>query len=236
MSARDLQSNGPQRITDLINARTEGAMVSCRLDFEILPVEFTHRDQSFHAYVFLCRYAGEIDGRPYSFRKCYGRGCKHNKCLHVAQAVMIANRFLERDYRRLREAGIDPGEQRFVLEDMMVQFDRREQDQGPQVLDIYDFINQARAGNDVGIESEIEYVPAVEYFEGRKESHVFLMGRFTIHCLGETRLYERCFSCYPSAGDQRERDHAAAIADARLHLLYRDFKEAGVHHQPVFFK
>ena len=97
----------PKRVTDLIEARRNGAEVSCETAFEIVPVDFEHRHNPFQAFVFLCRYSGSVDGRPYTFRKCYARGCPHNLCSHVSQARLIANRYLQRDYRRLREVGIE---------------------------------------------------------------------------------------------------------------------------------
>ena len=93
----------PHRVTDLITFKNSGASVAARVSFEILPVDFAHRDNPFQAYIFLSRYAGDIDGRKYEFRKCYARGCPNNLCPHVSQAVMIANRYLQRDYRRLED-------------------------------------------------------------------------------------------------------------------------------------
>lgn len=235
MNAKENQSNLPGRITDLIRAKETGSTVSCRPDFEIVPVEFAHREYSFHAYIFLCRYSGRIDGIEYSFRKCYARGCKHNRCLHVWQAVMIANRHLQRDYHRLEGIGIEVGRQLFNLEEMTVKFDQRERDQGPPVFDIYDFINLAKEGTEIAIEARTEYVPAVEYFEGKKNSQVFLMARFNITCLGEIRSYERCLACYPTGTDDPNRKRAAEIADARLHLLYHDFDAAAIRYRPAFF-
>lgn len=81
----------PSRVTDLVALKQQGAEVVCRTAFEILPVDFQHRDNPFQAYIFLCRYSGEVDRMPYAFRKCYARGCPHNLCPHVSQAILIAN-------------------------------------------------------------------------------------------------------------------------------------------------
>jgi hypothetical protein len=56
-------------------------------------------------------------GRIYAFRKCYARGCPNNLCPHVSQAVMIANRYLQRDYRRMEDAGLKVEKNLFTLED-----------------------------------------------------------------------------------------------------------------------
>ena len=80
----------------------------CRTAFEILPVDFQHRANPFSAHIFLCLYYGAIDGVTYAFRKCYARGCPNNLCPHVSQAVLIANRYLQRDYHKLKSAGLVP--------------------------------------------------------------------------------------------------------------------------------
>ncbi len=95
----------PGRIADLVGLKEKGSMVTCQTNFDILPVDFAHRDNPFQAFIFLCRYKGAIDGEEYEFRKCYARGCPHNLCPHVSQAVVIANRYLQKDYHLLEEAG-----------------------------------------------------------------------------------------------------------------------------------
>ncbi|MGB5617664.1 MAG: hypothetical protein WBM78_12540, partial [Desulfobacterales bacterium] len=60
----------PNRVTDLILLKKGGSSVNCRVSFEILPVEFAHRNNPFQAYIFLSRYAGDVDRREYNFRKC----------------------------------------------------------------------------------------------------------------------------------------------------------------------
>ena len=61
----------PNRVTDLIGMKTRRLDVTCQTSFEILPVDFAHRANPFQAYIFLCRYDGSIDGKEYSFRKCW---------------------------------------------------------------------------------------------------------------------------------------------------------------------
>jgi hypothetical protein len=48
----------PHRVTDLISFQNRGVSVSARVSFEILPVDFDHRDNPFRAYIFLSRYTG----------------------------------------------------------------------------------------------------------------------------------------------------------------------------------
>lgn len=224
----------PHRITDLINFKTSGASVASRVSFEILPVDFAHRDNPFQAYIFLSRYAGDIDGRKYEFRKCYARGCPNNLCPHVSQAVMIANRYLQRDYRRLEKGGIPIEKRLFSLPDMLLKFDNAHQAYG-SVMAIHDYINLAREGNDVSVEIKLEYVPAVEHFAGHKNAQIFLMADFEITCLGKTSHIERCLACHPEKGEE-EKSETMDIANQRLKLLYEEFERASVKYEQRFFQ
>ena len=94
--------NPPIRITDLIKIKRTAADITCSPVIEIIPVDFTHRTCRFQALVFICWFSGTVDGQQYTFRKCYARGCTHDACPRVSQAVMIANRYLQRDYHRLK--------------------------------------------------------------------------------------------------------------------------------------
>jgi hypothetical protein len=53
----------------------------------------------------------------------YARGCPNNLCNHVSRAVIIANRYLQRDYHSLASGGILIGDTLFTLTDMLVKFD-----------------------------------------------------------------------------------------------------------------
>ena len=224
----------PHRVTDLITFKNSGASVAARVSFEILPVDFAHRDNPFQAYIFLSRYAGDIDGRKYEFRKCYARGCPNNLCPHVSQAVMIANRYLQRDYRRLEDGGIPIEKLLFTLPDMLVKFDNAHQAYG-SVMAIHDYINLAREGNEVTVEIKLEYVPAVEHFAGHKNAQIFLMADFEITCLGKTSHIERCLACYPEKGEE-EKSEKMDIANQRLKLLYEEFERASVKYEQRFFQ
>jgi hypothetical protein len=206
----------------------------------VLPLKFyrlifLHTNHPFRAHIFLCRYRGEVDGKDYDFRKCYARGCSHNLCPHVSQAVMIANRYLQRDYRRLEESGIEVENHLFRLQDMIVKYDNIHEEYGGMMV-IHDYINLAREGNDVTVRVKLEYVPAVEHFANTKNSQIFMMADFTVEYLGNTSHIERCLACYPNEKEAEEKSQKIRIANERLNLLYRDFIEAGITYQERFFE
>ena len=224
----------PNRVTDLIGMKTRKLGVTCQTSFEILPVDFAHRANPFQAYIFLCRYDGTIDGKEYSFRKCYARGCPHNLCPHVSQAIMIANRYLQRDYRRLEACGIKIEKRMFTLEDMIVKFNGYHEEHG-SILTIHDYINIAKEGNEVSIQINIEYVPAVEHFVNSNNKQTFLMVDFTVTTLGRSGHYERCLACYPTKEEKEEKQIAAGVANERLRLLYQEFDDASISYEKCFF-
>lgn len=225
----------PRRVTDLIELKHLGAEVSCQPKFEILPVDFRHRDSRFKAYIFLCRYHGNVNGSEYLFRKCYARGCPHNLCPHVSQAVMIANRYLQRDYHRLKQAGIAVVEKLFVLEEMLVKYEDLHET-NDHLLTIHDYINIAREGNAVSVAVALEQVDAVEHFANEKNAQTFLNGGFDVTTLGRTGQYQRCFGCYPTEQENLEKEHALRVANARLKLLYEEFDKAGITYEKHFFE
>lgn len=152
MEKKDLDPT-PRRITDLVELKDRSSEVTIDPTFEILPVDFFHKDHQFQAYIFLCRYSGTVDGRAFRFRKCYARGCPHNLCPQVAQAVMVANHYLLRDFRRLQQAGITVPEKVFTLDEMVVQFEDLKETQGP-LMTIPDFIALAKEGNAFSLEAK----------------------------------------------------------------------------------
>ncbi len=226
--------SAPNRITDLVMLKQKGVEVSCHPTFEILPVDFAHRDNPFQAFIFLCRFSGTIDGQEYMFRKCYARGCPHNLCPHVSQAVMIANRYLQRDYRRLEAGGIEIEKRLFSLEDMMVKYEDIHEQYGA-VMAIHDYINLAREGNQVSVKINLEYVAGVEHFANYKNAQTFLMVDFAIMSLGKTSYIERCLACYEAEKEQQEKLQGIEIANERLRLLYEEFDQASIKHQKRFF-
>jgi hypothetical protein len=225
----------PCRITDLIAFKKRGSTVTCRVSFEILPVDFFHRAHPFQAYIFLSRYSGNIDDREYRFRKCYARGCPHNLCPHVSQAVTIANRYLQRDYRRLEDGGIEIEKRLFSLEDMMVKYGEIHQEYDG-VMTVHDYINLAREGNDVVVAVALEYVSAVEHFANHKNAQMFLMVDFSFTRQGKTNHIERCLACYPKEKEEEEKQNKIHIANERLKLLYEQFQWGSVKYEEKYFQ
>ncbi len=222
------------RIDDLIEARKRGANLTCRPSFEIKEVDFTHMDNEFQAVLFFCRFAGTIDGAEYAFRKCYARGCPHNLCPHVSQAVMIANRYLQKDYRKLKDAGVDAGSQLFSLDDMVVKFrDVRDDHAAPLTLE--DYVHIAREGNDVTMDVSLEYLPAVENFGNHKERRTFFLATFDVTSLGATHQCQRCLACYATEREAEEKPRQMRIANDRLNGLFKEFDHVGIKYEKRFF-
>lgn len=224
----------PCRVTDLIAFKQGGLEVACQVSFEIIPVDFLHRANPFQAYVFLARYTGDIDGREYQFRKCYARGCPHNLCPHVSQAVMIANRHLQRDYHRLEDAGIELEKRLFSLSDMMVKYESVHQG-FKTLLTISDYISLAREGLGVSLETTLEYVPAVEHFAGHQNAQMFLMAAFSITSASKKAYLERCLACYPKENEGQEKQEKTDLANERLKLLYQEFEAASIKFERKYF-
>jgi len=222
------------RIADLVSCKEKGSRVTCNPSFHVIPVDFVHRNNAFQAHVFLCRFDGDIDGKPYSFRKCYARGCPHNLCPHVSQAVMIANRYLQRDYHSLRGAGIKVEERLFTLEDMLVKFDGYQIEHDPS-LTMDDYIHMAEDGVEVSMDMEVEYVPAVEHFANHENSQTFLAVNFTADALGKKYNFQRSFACYQTDSELREKEDQMEVANARLKELYKAFDEASIRYEQQFF-
>ena len=227
-------NNPPSRVTDLVGLKKKGSAVTCETSFDILPVDFAHRDNPFQAFIFLCSYKGTIDAQEYEFRKCYARGCPENLCPHVSQAVMIANRYLQKDYHKLEKAGIDIERQLFTLEDMTVKFDGYQKEYDATLV-IHDYINIAKEGNDVSVAVELEYVPGVEHVVGYDNEMTFMMGGFTITCLGKIHRYERCLACYQTEREKEEKEYRINIANERLKILYDEFDQASIKYEKQLF-
>ena len=228
-------NNPPSRITDLVGLKKKGSTVICSTSFEILPVDFEHRENPFQAFIFLCRYKGNIDGEAYEFRKCYARGCPHNVYPHVSQSVVVANRYLQKDYHKLENAGIDIERRLFTLEDMTVKFEGYQKEYDATLV-IHDYINIAKEGNDVSVEVALEYVPGVEHLVGYDNEMIFMMVEFSIACLGKTHRYERCLACYQMEREKEEKQHRINIANERMKILYDEFDQANIQFKKVFFK
>ena len=229
----------PNRITDLVNLKNQGNDPDISMSFDIVPVNFTHKNYAFQAYIFLCRYSGTLNGKAFTFRKCYAKGCPDNLCPHVSQAVMIANRYLKKDYQRLLDAGICLEEKFFNLEDMMVKFDGVGIEKNVTtggILTIHDYINIAKEGNEVAVQINLEQIPAVEHFAGQKNEQTFFMADFNITTLGRTSSFQRCLACFQTHNESEEKPFALATANDRLKILFTEFDEAKVIYHPCFFE
>ena len=236
----------PRRITDLVALKRGGADVVVDPAFESTPVDFTQRDNPYRAHIFLCRYAVTVDGRPYSFRKCYARGCPNNLCPHVSQAVMIANRYLQRDYATLEAAGIAVDDTKlFELGEMLTKFEsgysgleKDDQDEGApgSVKTLFDYIEAAKSGTPTSAEVVLEYLPAVEHFSHYQNAQTFLYGRFHFTAGDKAGETHRCLSCFPTESEEAEKPVAVDIANQRLKGIYDTFDGAGIRCETVFFE
>jgi hypothetical protein len=228
-------SANPHRITDLVKAKETGAALNVEISFEILPVDFHHGNSPFHAYIFLARYHGAINGAPFEFRKCYARGCPNNLCTHVSQAVKIANRYLHRDYQALKEAEIKIEEILFTLDAMVVKFDQLEASDQP-ALTIPELVGMARAGNKISVDLVLDYMPAVEHFANQQNAQTFLSGEFTARVADKSYKAQRCFACFATDKQDEEKPLAIRVANARLALIFEEFDRVGIKHNPDFFR
>jgi len=224
----------PCRITDLVELKKQGANVTCQATFEILPVEFAYHDNPFRAHIFLCMFNGTVNGEAYSFRKCYCRGCPNNLCPHVSQAVMIANRYLQRDYHRLEQIGIAVDKRLFSLEEMTVKYEDLHEDPS-QPMTIHDLIAVAKQGQAIRVEPALEWVSAVEHFANQHSKTIFLMANFRIDRQDKITRYERCLACYPAESEHAERLKKITVANQRLKLLYEEFEQAAIQCERRYF-
>ena len=124
----------------------------------------------------------------------------------------------------------------FTLEDMIVKFNGYKDEHGP-ILAIHDYINIAKEGNDVSVDVDLEYVPAVEHFAHYKNRADILMVNFKIiTCFGKTHHYDRCLACYPAEREKQEKQIATEVANERLRLLYQEFDDASISYEKCFFE
>jgi hypothetical protein len=226
--------NPPTRITDLIELKSRGAVITCSPALDIIPVDFSHRMHHFRAVVFLGRYSGTADKQQYTFRKCYARGCTHDLCPRVSQAVMIANRFLQRDYHRLEQSGIGIEQKLFTLEGSLVRLAALKDDPRKAMI-MDDYIRIAKGGNQISVDIALEYVPAIEHFEYHQNHQTFLMADFTITAQGRTTACQRCLGCYRTEKEQEERPLQIDVANDRLSLIYKDFDQSSIGYEKRFF-
>jgi hypothetical protein len=226
--------NPPISITDLVLLKEKGATVTVGNTFEINEVDLVHEENPFRAFLFFSLFSGTIDGEPYEFSKCYSRGCTHNLCPHVSQAVMIANRYLKRDYKRLEKAGIVMEENLFSLEHMLAQFEKK-RDDFVKTLILEDYVHIAKDGEKIGIDVSVEKFAGVENFANHSEKRLFFAANFNVDHLGETHICHRCFSCCISEREREDAQTAMELANRRLASLYTSFDQAGISYNRVYF-
>jgi hypothetical protein len=224
----------PIRVTDLIELKKGGAALTCSAVLDIFPVDFSHRSHHFKAVVFVGRFAGTVDGQDYAFRKCYARGCTHDLCPRVSQAVMIANRFLQRDYHRLEQNGIGIEQKLFTLEESLIRLTALKDDPR-KVMVMDDFIRMAKEGNKISVDVALEYVPAIEHFEYHQNQQTFLMADFKVTAQGETSACQRCLGCYGTEMELEEKPAQINVANDRLSLIYKDFDQSAIGYEKRFF-
>jgi len=225
----------PMRITDIVDAKKSGASVVVQTRFEILPVDFQHGTSPFQAYIFLTLYHGSIDNHPFEFRKCYARGCPNNLCTHVSQAVKIANRYLQRDYKELDSVGISISQTLFTLDDMVVKFEQLKETDQP-ALTIPELVAMAQAGQQITVALSLDYLPAVEHFANQKNAQTFLSGELTARAGETTYRCHRCFSCFATDRPDEEKPLAVKVANSRLELMFKAFDRVGIAHQKKYFR
>ena len=224
----------PISVTDLVLLKKKGAHVTVDNSFEINEVDLAHEKYPFKAFLFFSRFSGAVDGDDYAFRKCYSKGCTHNLCPHVSQAVITANRYLNRDYQALKKAGIKVKDNLFTLETMLAKFEEK-RDEFVSTLILEDYINIAKEGNDISIDISLEYLPAVENFANHKAKRVFFTSNFNVRHLGEIHICQRCLSCYAIENEKEERETARDLANRRLLSIYTDFDRANIRYDRVLF-
>jgi hypothetical protein len=222
------------RITDLVELKRKGAAITCSPVLDIIPIDFSHRSHHFKAVVFIGRFSGTADRQQYAFRKCYARGCQHDLCPRVSQAVMIANRYLQRDYHRLEQSGIGIEQKLFTLEGSVVRLAALKDDPREAMI-IDDYIRMAKGGNRVSVDIALEYVPAIEHFEYHKNRQTFLLADFTVSAQGKTAACQRCLGCYQTEREQEERPLQIEVANDRLSLIYREFDLSSIRYEKRFF-
>jgi len=227
--------NPPISIVDLVLLKQKGATVTVKNTFEINEVNLVHEENPFRAFLFFSLFSGAIDGEPYEFRKCYSRGCVHNLCPHVSQAVMVANRYLKRDYKALEKSGITLEENLFTLENMLAQFEENRDDYVATLI-LEDYIHIAKNGDKIDIEISLENFPAVENFANYSEKRMFFAANFHINYLGKTHTCHRCFSCFAMGREGLEAQTARELANRRLVSVYGEFDKAGIVYNRILFK
>jgi hypothetical protein len=107
-------------------------------------------------------------------------------------------------------------------------------DQGPAMI-IEDYIQVAKEGRDVSVTVALEYVPATEHFEYRKNHQTFLLADFTVAILGIAATCQRCVGCYPTEREEEDKPVQIQVANHRLSKLYTEFDLFSMRYEKRFF-
>ncbi|RLB97925.1 MAG: hypothetical protein DRH90_22635 [Deltaproteobacteria bacterium] len=109
------------------------------------------------------------------------------------------------------------------------------QDEYKPIQTIQDYVEKARAGQNIRIEHRLNYISAQEYVSDYKIQMIFLMVAFIITCDGEIHQHERCYACYPKDQEALEKQDKMDIANARLKILYNKFDQVSIKHEKLFY-
>ena len=223
-----------KRIQDLLWAKSKGQSIVCNPRLELIPADFFNKLTWERVRIFVCRFSGSVAGTDFSFRKCYGRTQLNGSCRGGTNAVMTANRFLEKDYHRLQKTGIKTSGPLFSLQDLLID-QNLPQETGFPPMTIYDFIYMAEEGNQVIVEVDLDTITAIEHYPDVNVAQNYLMADFTVIALGNTSHCQRCLASYPAIEEDTRGASMMRVANNRLQALYRTFKKAGIEYNISFF-
>jgi len=100
---------------------------------------------------------------------------------------------------------------------------------------IEDYLQLAQEGNEIFVEVELEYVPAVEHFANYQNAQTFLVAGFAITCGGKGNFLERCLACFASDKENEEKAPMVLVANVRLEELYQVFEQTAIHFVKRYF-
>lgn len=234
ISQKTSDTKTPKRIQDLLWANSQGQQLTCYPDLQIVPAEFFSERGWQKAHIFLCRFTGTINERPFAFRKCYTRGPYESLCKNGMNAVWVANRYLKNDYRRLNKAGIDISEALFSLQDIMDLGCIDNNTKCPPMT-IYDFIYIAKEGNQVLVEVSLDKMLALEHHPDEVADQTYLIADFTMIALTKISHCQRCLASYPTKNEETDKTSMNRVANKRLQSIFYAFKRAGIYYNEIFF-
>lgn len=234
MNEKTGEEQTAKRIQDLLWAKSKGRSIACNPRLQMVPADFFNKQTVEQVRIFVCRFTGTIENTDFSFRKCYGRSQLNSSCRRGTNALMIANRFLKKDYGRLKKAGINTPAPLFCLQDLLIEQNAGDETGCPPMT-IYDFIYLAEEGNKVIVEVEVDKITAIEHYPGESVAQKYLLADFTVIALGNTSHCQRCLASYPAGEEDANKHLMMRVANNRLQALYFAFKKAGIDYNETFF-